>query len=168
VADGGDARPESASERGLPVAGGGGPSVGSGGEARVLERRSRRGVGTGGRVDAVALERRGRRRDREGKKREGDRWGSRAWGCHAARGCHGAWPRPACVARQQPERGARGRQARACRPDRAGREGANRWAAAQCRAAVPLTGGASLSAGAVESAGARGPAREESGVAEPR
>jgi hypothetical protein len=61
-----------------------------------------------------------------------------------------------------------GRRTRACRPDRAGREGANRWAAAQCRAVVPLTGGASLSAGAVESAGARGPAREESGVAEPR
>jgi hypothetical protein len=33
---------------------------------------------------------------------------------------------------------------------------------------VPLTGGAGLSAGAMESAGARGPAREESGVAEPR
>jgi hypothetical protein len=49
-----------------------------------------------------------------------------------------------------------------------GREAPDGWAAAQCRAAVPLTGGAGLSAGAVESAGARGPAREESGVAEPR
>jgi hypothetical protein len=58
--------------------------------------------------------------------------------------------------------------ARACRPDRAGREGADGWAAAQRRAKVPLTGGAGLSAGAVESADARGPAREESGVAEPR
>jgi hypothetical protein len=48
------------------------------------------------------------------------------------------------------------------------REGADRWAVARYRAAVPLTGGAGLSAGAVESAGARGPAREESGVAEPR
>jgi hypothetical protein len=47
-------------------------------------------------------------------------------------------------------------------------EGAHGWAAAQCRATVPLTGGAGLSAGAVESAGTRGPAREESGMAEPR
>jgi hypothetical protein len=57
------------------VAGGGGPGAGSSGEARVLERRSRRGVGTGGQVDAVALERRGRRRGREGKKREGEKVG---------------------------------------------------------------------------------------------
>jgi hypothetical protein len=35
-------------------------------------------------------------------------------------------------------------RARACRPDRAGREGADRWAAAQCRAVGPLTGGAIL------------------------
>jgi hypothetical protein len=34
--------------KGLPVAGGGGPGVGHGGEARALERRGRRGVGTGG------------------------------------------------------------------------------------------------------------------------
>jgi hypothetical protein len=51
VADGGDARPESARERGVPVAGGGGPGAGRGGEARVLERRSQRGVGTGERVE---------------------------------------------------------------------------------------------------------------------
>jgi hypothetical protein len=38
------------------------------------------------------------------------------------------------------------RRARVCRPDRAGREMTDRWAAAQCRAAVPLTGGAGLSA----------------------
>jgi hypothetical protein len=60
------------------------------------------------------------------------------------------------------------RRARACRSDRAGRERADRRAAAQCRAAVPPTGGAGLSAGAEESAGTRGPAREENGVAEPR
>jgi hypothetical protein len=41
-------------------------------------------------------------------------------------------------------------RARACRSDRAGREGAKRWAVAQCQVAVPLTGGAGLSAGAVE------------------
>jgi hypothetical protein len=60
------------------------------------------------------------------------------------------------------------RRARACRPDRAGREASDGWAAAQCRVTVPLRGGAGLSTGAVESTGARGPAREESGVAEPR
>jgi hypothetical protein len=38
-----------------------------------------------------------------------------------------------------------------------GREASDGWATAQCRAAVPLKGRASLSAGA----GARGPAREE-------
>jgi hypothetical protein len=132
VADGGGARPESARERGLPVVAGSGPGVGSGGEARALERRSRRGVGTGGRVDAVVLERRGRRCGREGKKREGERWGSRAWACHAARGCHGAWPRPAGVARQRPERGARGRRAPRALADRIerGERGADRWAAA--------------------------------------
>jgi hypothetical protein len=56
---------------------------------------------------------------------------------------------------------------RAGRTER-GREASDRWATAQCRAAVPLTGGVGLSAGAVESAGVRGPAREESRVAEPR
>jgi hypothetical protein len=47
VADGGGARPESARERGLPVARGGGPGAGSGEEAQALERRGRRGVGMG-------------------------------------------------------------------------------------------------------------------------
>jgi hypothetical protein len=54
------------------------------------------------------------------------------------------------------------RRTRACRPDSAGREAPDGWAAAQCRAVVSLTGGAGLSAGA------RGPAREESGLVEPR
>jgi hypothetical protein len=48
VADGGGARPESTRESGLPVVGGSGPGAGSGGEARALERRGRRGVETGG------------------------------------------------------------------------------------------------------------------------
>jgi hypothetical protein len=47
VVDGGSARPESMRKIGLPVAGGGGPGAGSGGEAQALERRSRRGVETG-------------------------------------------------------------------------------------------------------------------------
>jgi hypothetical protein len=45
-----------------------------------------------------------------------------------------------------------------CRPETERGRGANRWAAAQCRAAVPLTGGSSLLAGAC------GPAREGAGV----
>jgi hypothetical protein len=49
--DGGGARLESARESGLPVAGGGGLGVGSGGEARALERRGQRGMEMGGRVE---------------------------------------------------------------------------------------------------------------------
>jgi hypothetical protein len=51
VADGGGARSKSTREIGLPVARGGGPGAGSGGEDRALERRSRRGVEMGGRVE---------------------------------------------------------------------------------------------------------------------
>jgi hypothetical protein len=43
----------------------------------------------------------------EGKERR-EKVGVRAWGCHAARGCRGAWPLPADDARQWPERGAHG------------------------------------------------------------
>jgi hypothetical protein len=47
-----------------------------------------------------------------------------------------------------------------CRP-KTERGGTDRWAAAQCRAAVPLTGGSGLSAGVARGhAGACGPARE--------
>jgi hypothetical protein len=51
-------------------------------------------------------------------------------------------------------------RARAGRIERE-REASDGWVVTKCRAAVPLTGGTGLSAGA------RGPAREESGVAEP-
>jgi hypothetical protein len=90
VADDGGARSESARERGLPVVAGDGPGAGSSGEARARERRVQRGVGTGKRVEqrewgasgsAVARQR-GKRREKGG--------GSRAWGCHAVRGCRGA------------------------------------------------------------------------------
>jgi hypothetical protein len=170
LADGGGARPKSARERGLPVAGGGGPGAGSDGEARALEKRGRRGVGTGERVEqrergassSAAVRQRGRKRGESG-----------------GPGCGGATRRGGAVGPSPDRRTALGsgpsaalagdvRRARTCRPDRAGREGADKWATAQCRAAVSLTGGAGLSAGTVESAGARGPAREESGVAEPR
>jgi hypothetical protein len=70
----------------------GGLGAGSGGEARALERRGRRGVETGGRVnqrergasDSAAARQRGKERR--------ENVGVRAWGCHAARGCRGAWP----------------------------------------------------------------------------
>jgi hypothetical protein len=122
-ADGAGARPESTRERGLPVAGGGGPGAWSGGEARAFKRRSRRGVGTGERVEqrergasgSTAARQRGKRREK---------MGSRAWECHAALGCRGAWPRPADVARQRPENRARGRRAPHARVP--GREGADR------------------------------------------
>jgi hypothetical protein len=94
VADGGGARPESTRENGLPVAEGGGPGAGSGGEARALERRSQRGVEMGEQVGTVALERRGRRRSREGKKREGG--GVQPRKCHAGRrGLHSGARGPA-------------------------------------------------------------------------
>jgi hypothetical protein len=151
VADGGGARPESTRESGLPVAGGGGPGAGSDGEARALKRRSRRGVETGERVGAVALERRGR----EGKKREG---GVQLRKCHVARdgvvGPGPDWrvaPRP-CPSRPRPGCDARGRRVAVRIAARwrgwapvAVRKGRCRW-----------------------HAGARGPAREESGVAESR
>jgi hypothetical protein len=159
VADGGGARPESARERGLSVAGGGGPGAGSGGEARAFERRSRRGVGMGERVEqhewrasgSAAARQRGKRREKMGVPGVGVPTGGRRPAAARARRS-----RVTCTARVRASRTERGREA----PDG--------WAAAQCRATVPLTGGLSLSAGAVESAGARGPAREESGVAEPR
>jgi hypothetical protein len=167
VANGGGARPESVRESGLPVAGGSGPGAESSGEAQALERRGRRGVETGGRVEQ--RERLGNS-TAEGGKRRG-KVGVRAWGCHVARGCRGAWPRPADGARQRPERGAHGR--RAGRTER-GIERANGWAAAQCRVAVPLTGGAGLSVGAGRArarvrscADACGLAREETETGRP-
>jgi hypothetical protein len=169
VADGGGARPESMRERGLPV-------VASGGQVRGVVGKlghSREGVGEEwgwedestcerGASGAAAVWQRGKRREKGG-----------------GPGCGGATRRGGAMGtgpdwRSSPGSGPRAtladdvRRARACRPDIAGRERADRWAAAQCRAAVPLTGGVGLSVGAVESTGARGPACEESGVAEPR
>jgi hypothetical protein len=106
VADGGGARPESARERGLPVARGGG--LGAVGKLG----RSTEGVGEEwGREDESTRERgaSGSAVARQRENGEGKRWGAQAWGCR------GAWPRPAVIARQCPERGARGRrEPRAC------------------------------------------------------
>jgi hypothetical protein len=118
--------------------------------------RSREGVGEewgrGNEWSSASRERAARRQHDRGE-RGGKIWGVPAWGCHVARARRS---RATCAAR-----------ACAGRTER-WREASDGWAAAQCRAAVPLTGGAGLSAGAVESAGARGLAREESGVAEAR
>jgi hypothetical protein len=57
------------------------------------------------------------------------------------------------------------RRARVAGRNREGREASDGWATTQCRAAVPLTGGVSLSVGT--GADARGPAREETETGHP-
>jgi hypothetical protein len=61
---------------GLPVAGGGGPGAGSGGEARVLERRGWRGVGTGEQVEQHERGASGSAAARQRGKKRGERGGS--------------------------------------------------------------------------------------------
>jgi hypothetical protein len=77
-------------------------------------RRSRGGVGEEWRREdewsSASGERAARRQRGKGEKRR-EKVGVRAWGCHAARGCCGAWPRLVDGARQRPERGTRGRRA---------------------------------------------------------
>jgi hypothetical protein len=151
------------------VAGGGSPGVGSGGKLG----RSKEGVGEEWGQGTSGAARAGSERlggsAAEGKE-EGKGGGPGRGGATRREGAVGPGPDWRASPGSGPSAPLVGdvRFTRACRPDRAGREGADRWAAAQCRATVPLTGGAGLSVGAVESAGARGPAREESGVAEPR
>jgi hypothetical protein len=125
VADGGGAQPGSARERGLPVAGGGGPGAGSGGEARALERRSRRGVGMG---EQVEQRERGASGSTAARQREKGREKVGVPGVGVPRDARVLWGL-APTGRRRPA------------ADRARREGADGWAAAQCRAAVPLTGG---------------------------
>jgi hypothetical protein len=170
VADDGGAQSESVRQRGLPVTGGGGPGAGSGGEAWALERRGQRGVETGGRVeqrergtsDSAAVWQRGKIREMGGVPSVGvPHDAGMPWGLAPSSG-----RRPA-AARARRSWATCAARTRAGWTER-GREASDGWAMAQCRAAVPLIGGAGLSAGAVESAGARGSAREESGVAEPR
>jgi hypothetical protein len=151
VADGGGAWPESVREKGMPVAEGGGLGAGSGGEARALEWRGRRGVEMGGRVGAVALERRGHRRSREG--------GPAAEVPRGVGRHRGAWPRLAggapSVSRSAATRMRRARAARRC---------------SDSGTLAPI-GRAPVAARARRHGwrtGVRGPAREESGVAEPR
>jgi hypothetical protein len=150
VADGGGARPESAREKGPLVAEGAGLGAGSSGEARALERGCQRGVETRGRVGAVALERRGRRRGREGKKREGGSGHrSATWRGTASWGLAPTVSRPAAT------RMRRARAAHRCSDNDA----------------LAPTGCALVAARAERRgwrAGVLGPAREESGVAEPR
>jgi hypothetical protein len=80
VADGGGARPESTRESGLTVAGGGGTSAGSDGEARALERRSRRGVETGERVGTVVGVAERGKKSGGSSRRSATRRGMASWG----------------------------------------------------------------------------------------
>jgi hypothetical protein len=124
VADDGGARPESVRERGLPVAGGGGPGAGSGGEAWALERRGRRGLGTGERVEqrergasgSAAARQRGKRREKVGSPGRG--------GATRCGGVVGPGPDRRTASDNSVSAALVGdvRRARACRPDRAGRE----------------------------------------------
>jgi hypothetical protein len=175
VADSGGARPESVRESGLPVAGGNGPGAGSGGEARALERRGRRGVETGGRVEQRERGASGSAAVRQRGKEEGKGGGP---GVGVPRGAGVPWGlAPISRRRQAAARARRSRATCAVRtlPAETERgETSDGWAAAQCRAAVPLTGGAGLSAGVGRArarvrdcADARGPAREETETGRP-
>jgi hypothetical protein len=155
VADGGSARLESTRKIGQPVAGGGGPGAGSGGEAQALERRSRRGVETGDEwarsrlSGAVISTAEGERKERGGAAVEVPRGAGRL---------RGARPRPAggapTVAGPAATRMRRTRAARRSSDSNvlvltrqapvAARAGRHRWRS-----------------------GARGPAREESGWPSP-
>jgi hypothetical protein len=90
VADGSGARPESARERGcrwpkgaVRVRG----AVGKLGCSReeVGEELGREDKSTRSRLSGAVVGAAERERKERGK-----RWGSRAWGCHTARWCHGA------------------------------------------------------------------------------
>jgi hypothetical protein len=91
------------------------------------------------------------RRQRDRGERGGKRWGPGRGGATRRGGAMGPSPDRRTMPGSSPSAALAGdvRRARACRPDRAGREGADGWATAQCRASVPLTGGAGLSPGAV-------------------
>jgi hypothetical protein len=172
VADGGGARPESTRESGLLMAGGCGPCAGSGGEARALERRSQRGVEMGGRVEQREREASGSAAARQRGKEEGKGGGPSVgvprgaavpWGLAPTSGRHpivarARCSRVTCAARALPAETERG-------------EASDGWAAAQCRAAVSLTGGAGLSACAGRARVARrrawaGPRRKRGGQAQ--
>jgi hypothetical protein len=101
-------------------------------------------VGTGKRVeqrergasDSAAARQRGKRREKGGGPRRGGvprgagvPWGLAPTGSHRPTAARARRLRMTCAAR-------------ACRPDRAVRERADRWAATQYQAAVPLIGGA--------------------------
>jgi hypothetical protein len=120
------------------------------GEARALERRGQRGVEMGGRVEqreqgvsgSAAARQRGKEEGKGGGPGLGvPRGAGVPWGLAPTGGRRLAVPRAwrwwvTCAA-----------CARAGRTER-GREGADEWVTAQCWAAVPLTSGAGLSAGA--------------------
>jgi hypothetical protein len=143
VADDGGARLESTRESGLLVAGGGGTGAGSSGEARALEGRGRGGAETGGRVEqrergasgSVAARQRGKEEGKGGGPGVGVPWGLTLTGGRRPAAARAWRSRATCAACALPVETERG-------------EASDGWAVAQCRAAVPLTGGAGLSVGA--------------------
>jgi hypothetical protein len=145
VADGGGARPKSARESGLPVAGGGGPGAGSGGEARALERRGPRGVETRGRVEQREREASGSAAARQRGKRRGKRWGSGRGGATRRGGAMGPGPDRQVAGSPSAARAGDVRRARVAGGTERG-ERRLTGGPAQCRAMVPLTSGSSLSA----------------------
>jgi hypothetical protein len=110
-----------------------------------------------------------------GKERR-EKVGVRAWGCHAAQGAVGPSPDRRTAPGNGPSAALAGdvRRVRIAGGNREGREASDGWVAAQYRAAVPLTGGASLSAGVGRAwawargcANALGLAREETEMGRP-
>jgi hypothetical protein len=124
----------SARESGLSVAGGRGSGAGSGGEARALERRGRRGVDTGGLVEqrergasgSAAARQRGKEEGKGGDPDVGvPRGAGVPWGLASTGGRRPVVARARCswatCARALPVETERG-------------ETSDGWAAAQCRA----------------------------------
>jgi hypothetical protein len=135
------------------VAGGSGPGTRTVRREVVLERGGRSGVGDEG-VDGwqvgCAYERARSAARLRGKKERRGGGGVRPWGYHMARGQ--SWGLALTVSRPAMTRTRRAQAARHCLD----------------HSALALMGGPLVAVRAERRAGARGPAREENGVAEPR
>jgi hypothetical protein len=115
----------SARESGLSVAGGRGSGAGSGGEARALERRGRRGVDTGGLVEQRERGASGSAAARQRGKEEGKGGGPGVGGATWRGGAMGPGPDRQTAPDSGPSAVLAGdvRRARTWRPDRAGERG---------------------------------------------
>jgi hypothetical protein len=138
-----------------PIVGGSGSGAGTVGREVALERGGGEELVMGERTRvSVTFERLGQRRGREGKRRGEQRGGPAVGGCHTARGR--SWGLAPTVSWPVVTRARRAWAARRC-SDR-GTSGANGWAPVAVRTGREQRG----------VCGARGLAREENGVAEPR